>query len=102
YAAKEQGAERSDHESNGKCSEISDELKFLVAGRIEDRSQRRGQTSKNIEVIPLDHRADGGRDDDVPQAFLVRWFKRDCSGLACHSSSMQATIDLFHGQNHGN
>ena len=35
---------------------------------IEQRRDDRGQAAEDVEVVPLDHRADGGRSDDLADA----------------------------------
>ena len=65
-AAEEQRAERPHDEADGEGGEIRDEGQRVVAGGIEERRDDRGQAAEDIEVVPLDHRADGGRGDDLP------------------------------------
>jgi hypothetical protein len=66
HAPEEEGAERPHDESHRERGQVRDERKRVVAGRIEERGDDRRQAAEDVEVVPLDHRADGGRGDDVP------------------------------------
>ncbi len=58
------GAERSDGEAGPERRQCAQELGGRVAGK-EDRSQEDRQDGIEIEVVPLDHRADcRGADDE--------------------------------------
>ena len=58
-AAEKERAERADDEAHGKCRQVGDERQRVVARRVEERRNRRGQAAEDVEVVPLDHGADG-------------------------------------------
>src|SRR6185436_19309809 len=66
--AKEESAKWTDHKADCERREISNQRERVVALRIEQRRDNRGQTSKDVEVIPLDHGAHRRRADDLPDA----------------------------------
>ena len=64
----EQRPERPDDEPDRKRRQVRDERDRVVARRIEQRRDDRGQTAEDVEVVPLDHRPHGRRGDDLPDA----------------------------------
>src|SRR5438105_8713386 len=70
YAAKEEGAERTNHEPHCKRGEISDQRERVVALWIEERRDDGRETAENVEVIPLDHRANRRCADHLPDFVL--------------------------------
>src|SRR6185312_9379858 len=63
-ASKEERADRSHRETNGKGRERFEEGGGRVVGRIELVRQDSRKRAENEEVVPLDHRARTGRDED--------------------------------------
>ena len=68
---KNKRAERPHDEPDRERREIRDDRERVVALGIEERRNDRGQTSENVEVVPLDHRADGRRGDDLPDLVIA-------------------------------
>ena len=66
--AEEERAERPHDEAHGKRREVGDQRQRVIARRIEERRDGRGQAAEDVEVVPLDHGADGRRRDDLPDA----------------------------------
>jgi hypothetical protein len=56
--AEKQCAERPDDEPDRKRRQVSDQREHVVPGGIEERRNHARQASEDIEVVPLDHRAD--------------------------------------------
>jgi len=57
---------RPNDESNRKGCKVGDIGERIVARRIEFWREDGGEAAENIEVIPLDHRPDCGRQDNSP------------------------------------
>ncbi len=66
YPAEKQRPEGPDDEPDGKGREIRDQRQRVVAARIEQRRDHARQAAEDVEVVPLDHRADGRCGDHLP------------------------------------
>src|SRR5262249_23138397 len=86
-ATKEERPERSHKESDGEGGKVRDESKRRVPGWIELLRQDYRKASKNIEVIPLDHRADRRGQNHTPDAVLRGSANCDCICPSSHTSS---------------
>ena len=86
-AAEEQRAERPHDEADGKRREIRDERERVVAAGIEQRRDDRGQAAEDVEVVPLDHRADRRRGDDLPDAVVGGRRRHTATSRDVHASS---------------
>ena len=51
-----------------KVDKVCEIRQSVVSLRIEERGDYRGETSEDIEVVPLDHRSDGGRCNNLPDS----------------------------------
>src|SRR5260370_12143101 len=92
YADSRSGAQFSllpHDESHSERRQVGDVGKRLVSRRIEDRGQYRSKASENIKVIPLDHGADGGGENDSPNAVFGGTAHGDCVCTAGHASSYE-------------
>jgi hypothetical protein len=106
-AAEEERAKRADEKSNGECGEVGDECEGVVAGRIELKRENGGQAAEDEEIVPLNHGAGSGGEDDALEADLISHTLR--RGTGCHlRSTSQKTArrllqqemlwDLFDGE----
>ena len=67
-AAKEESAEGTHDEADGEGRKIGDEGEGVVAGGVDLRGEDRGKAAEEVEVVPLDHGADGRGEDDARDA----------------------------------
>src|SRR5258708_143039 len=88
-SSKEEGTKRPHDESYSERRKVGDVGKRLVSSGIEYRGQYRGETSENIEVIPLDHRADSGGKNHSPDAVFGGTAHGDRVCTAGHASSCE-------------
>src|SRR5262249_41111092 len=99
-AAKEESPKRADDEAYRECRQIRDQRERVVSRWIKQRRNNCGQTAEDVEVVPLDHRADGGRGNYLPDLILgccgprgrpgIRW-----SGLRCHDLQFSLSKNLL-------
>jgi len=77
----EERTKRTDHEADREGGQVGHERERVVARRIEQWGDDRGEAAENIEVVPLDHGTDSGRRNDLqirerresPQTPIPRW-----------------------------
>ncbi len=74
----EQRAERPDDKADRERRQVGNQRQGLVALGIEQRCDDGGETSKNIEVVPLDHRSDGRGGDHFGDAVVGTGHGGDC------------------------
>src|SRR5260370_40405404 len=74
-------------QSCGKSRQIRDISECVVSGRVKFQRKDRGQSSKNIKVVPLDHRTDGRGQYDPPQSLLAASVHYHLRRSAYHTSS---------------
>src|SRR5207249_650788 len=89
YSSEEERPKRAHHESNGEGSEIGDVGKGGVPRRVEFQGENCGETSENIEVVPLDHGSHGrgkNHSPDVGCGGTTHW---NCVCTAGHASSCE-------------
>ena len=86
-ASEEEGTERTDEKTDGEGGEIGDVRESVVAGRIEFRGKDGGEAAEDVEVVPLDHGADGGGEDYAPDAVFGAAAHRDCVCSTSHTFS---------------
>src|SRR5207302_8857439 len=65
-AAEHQGAERAHEEAGGVRRESGEQRRGLVTRGEEQRREERRQRRVQIEVVPLEYRAERGSEDDSP------------------------------------
>jgi hypothetical protein len=71
-AAEKQSAEGSNGEAHGKSGEIGDEREGIVIGRVELQRKNGGKAAEDKKVVPLDHGAERGGDDDQGEGAVLR------------------------------
>jgi hypothetical protein len=76
--------ERPDHKANRKRGQPGDQVPQRRAGVVELAGDHGGETSENLEVIPLDHRACRRCNHRSPQALLAHLRGRR-HGLSLHT-----------------
>src|SRR5258708_7658650 len=77
--AEEDGAERPRDESEPEDGEASEKSQGVIAGREEMLGKDHGEHAVDVEVVPLDERADRRRADDEAEAlFAGRAATRRC------------------------
>jgi hypothetical protein len=71
-AAEEQRTERPHDEADRERRQVGNQRERLVAARIEKRGDHARQAAEDVEVVPLDHRPDRRRGDDLPDLAVAR------------------------------
>ena len=70
-ATEEQRPERADDEPDREGHQVDDQREQVVARRVKQRRDDRGERPEDVEVVPLDHRPRGGGGDHLPDAVVV-------------------------------
>src|SRR5262249_4902118 len=83
----EQRAEGPDHEAYREGRQVGQVSEGVVARWVELQGQDGGETAEDKEVVPLDHRSEGRRQDDMPY-FIA-------GGAAWYARSTSELLDLF-------
>src|SRR5207237_10034943 len=95
-----QRAKRPNREANGESRQSLRETRSRALARKELRRDNGCETTEDVEVVPLDHRPDRGRGDDLPYSpRLYQWISRAEVGpgnghARCHyedSSDLRST-----------
>ena len=85
-APKEQRAEGANQKADSERGQVGDVSERIVPGRVELQSQGGSQASKDIKIVPFNHRADGRGKDDAPNAVFSLGVAQGCCSTTHEAS----------------